>query len=179
MASVSDIHGDKIITTNKSHRWKVGTMASCSSRKCHLSWEFEYRKEESGSYNLWLIAIYRYKLIVVLSPCQRQCELLPSLGVQRLLTFHILIFFSEMFGQMNRNLVVSIYGCLTYDWPNQVLRTDYSSFCYPLAYIFHPVVVQVSVVCHQGVYLYYIMGGDLLVMGRLDRMTQRKTPIRL
>jgi hypothetical protein len=29
------------------------------------------------------------------SPCQRQCELLPSLGVRRLLTFHILIFSSE------------------------------------------------------------------------------------
>jgi hypothetical protein len=25
------------------------------------------------------------------SPCQRQCELLPSLGVRRPLTFHILI----------------------------------------------------------------------------------------
>jgi hypothetical protein len=29
------------------------------------------------------------------SPCQRQCELLPSLGVRHPLTFHILIFFSE------------------------------------------------------------------------------------
>ena len=29
------------------------------------------------------------------SPCQRQRELLPSLGVRRLLTFHILIFSSE------------------------------------------------------------------------------------
>ena len=29
------------------------------------------------------------------SPCQRQCELLPSLGIRRLLTFHILIFSSE------------------------------------------------------------------------------------
>ena len=31
----------------------------------------------------------------VSSPCQRQCELLPSLGVRRPLTFHILIFSSE------------------------------------------------------------------------------------
>ena len=29
------------------------------------------------------------------SPCQRQCELLPSLGVRRPLTFHILIFSSK------------------------------------------------------------------------------------
>ena len=29
-------------------------------------------------------------------------------------------------------------------------------------------------VCHQGVYLY----GDLLVMGHLDQMPLRKTPIR-
>ena len=29
------------------------------------------------------------------SPCQRRCELLPSLGVRRRLTFHILIFSSE------------------------------------------------------------------------------------
>jgi hypothetical protein len=29
------------------------------------------------------------------SPCQRQCELLPSLGVRRPLTFHILIFSTE------------------------------------------------------------------------------------
>ena len=30
------------------------------------------------------------------SPCQRQCELLPSLGVHRPLTFHILIFSYEI-----------------------------------------------------------------------------------
>jgi hypothetical protein len=34
-------------------------------------------------------------LTIFSSPCQRQCELLPSLGVCRLLTFHILIFCSE------------------------------------------------------------------------------------
>jgi hypothetical protein len=33
--------------------------------------------------------------ILFSSPCQRQCELLPSLGVRRPLTFHILIFSSE------------------------------------------------------------------------------------
>ena len=35
-------------------------------------------------------------LSVFSSPCQRQCELLSSLGVRRLLTFHILIFSSEI-----------------------------------------------------------------------------------
>ena len=34
-------------------------------------------------------------IIFFSSPCQRQCELLPSLGVRRPLTFHILIFSSE------------------------------------------------------------------------------------
>ena len=36
-------------------------------------------------------------VVVISSPCQRQCELLPSLGVVvcRPLTFHILIFSSE------------------------------------------------------------------------------------
>ena len=33
--------------------------------------------------------------LIFSSPCQRQCELLPSLGVRRPLTFHILIFSSE------------------------------------------------------------------------------------
>jgi hypothetical protein len=34
-------------------------------------------------------------LSFISSPCQRQCELLPSLGIRRPLTFHILIFSSE------------------------------------------------------------------------------------
>jgi len=33
--------------------------------------------------------------ILISSPCQRQCELLPSLDIRRLLTFHILIFSSK------------------------------------------------------------------------------------
>jgi hypothetical protein len=37
-------------------------------------------------------SIYRYFFS---SPCQRQSELLSSLGIHRLLTFHILIFSSE------------------------------------------------------------------------------------
>ena len=38
---------------------------------------------------------FRLSQVLVSSPCQRQCELLPSLGVCRPLTFHILIFSSE------------------------------------------------------------------------------------
>ena len=38
---------------------------------------------------IWLLFLFS-------SPCQRQCELLPSLGVCRPLTFHILIFSSEI-----------------------------------------------------------------------------------
>jgi len=34
-------------------------------------------------------------MIFFSSPCQRQCELLLSLGIRRPLTFHILIFSSE------------------------------------------------------------------------------------
>jgi hypothetical protein len=34
-------------------------------------------------------------IINISSPCQRQRELLPSLGIRRPLTFHILIFSSE------------------------------------------------------------------------------------
>jgi hypothetical protein len=37
----------------------------------------------------------RRKFLKISSPCQRQRELLPSLGVRRPLTFHILIFSSE------------------------------------------------------------------------------------
>ena len=38
-------------------------------------------------------ALHRYLLFS--SPCQRQSELLPSLGIRRSLSFHILIFSSE------------------------------------------------------------------------------------
>ena len=39
--------------------------------------------------------IFIFKIFFFSSPCQKQCELLPSLGVHRPLTFHILIFSSE------------------------------------------------------------------------------------
>jgi hypothetical protein len=35
------------------------------------------------------------KFLIFSSPCQGQCELLPSLGVRHPLIFHILIFYSE------------------------------------------------------------------------------------
>jgi hypothetical protein len=40
--------------------------------------------------------IRSHVLSVFSSPCQRQCELLPSLAVRRPLTFHILIFSSKI-----------------------------------------------------------------------------------
>jgi hypothetical protein len=43
----------------------------------------------------------------------------------------------------------------------------------------HPVVVWVSVVYHQGLFLRYNLGNELLMLGRPGRMTLRKTPIRL
>jgi hypothetical protein len=44
-----------------------------------------------------IFMVYWLKIMYIFfsSPCQRQSELLPSLGVRRPLTFHILIFSSE------------------------------------------------------------------------------------
>ena len=43
-----------------------------------------------------IMTVYRFSSETIFSsPCQRQCELLPSLGVRRPLTFLILIFSSE------------------------------------------------------------------------------------
>ena len=57
---------------------------------------------------IWMLGLNRLVLHLFLfeiiscsffsSPCQRQCELLPSLGVRRPLTFHILIFSSDTSG---------------------------------------------------------------------------------
>ena len=54
---------------------------------------------------MWMLGLNRLVLHLFLfeiilcrffsSPCQRQCEILPSLGVRRPLTFHILIFSSD------------------------------------------------------------------------------------
>jgi hypothetical protein len=45
-----------------------------------------------ASYQVSVLKGIRLLRYVFSSPCQRQCELLPSLGIRRLLTFHILIF---------------------------------------------------------------------------------------
>jgi hypothetical protein len=49
------------------------------------------------------------------SPCQRQSELLPSLGVSRLLTFHILIFSSANDLKLGRNFI----------WPSSFRGEDF------------------------------------------------------
>ena len=58
-----------------------------SSGKCYMTLLYFYLNV------IWKID--RDKAHFISSPCQRQCELLPSLGVRRPLTFHILIFTSE------------------------------------------------------------------------------------
>ena len=50
-----------------------------------------YKIIENGGFRVCI----RYFLTIFSSPCQKQCELLPSLGIRRPLTFHILIFSSE------------------------------------------------------------------------------------
>ena len=53
----------------------------------------------------WLCAIVQF----FSSPCQRQGELLPSLGVRRLLTFHILIWLADFLKFFSSETV----------WPNE------------------------------------------------------------
>ena len=53
-----------------------------------------HRPWASNWLTLLLAAVSRRHLFLS-SPCQRQCELLPSLGVRRPLAFHILSFSSE------------------------------------------------------------------------------------
>ena len=59
--------------------------------------EKEENQEQLG-YLVYLETLVRRDNLVgdiFSSPCQRQCDLLPSLGIRRPLTFHILIFSSE------------------------------------------------------------------------------------
>ena len=46
-------------------------------------------------YSFLLIKYMQQCIHFFSSPCQRQCELLPALGIRHPLTFHILIFSSE------------------------------------------------------------------------------------
>ena len=57
-----------------------------------------------------------FKMAAVFSsPCQRQCELLPSLGVRYPLTFHILIISSETQGSRCRS-PMSQFAFFFLDW---------------------------------------------------------------
>ena len=65
------------------------------------------QKKKLGILGLVRLFFY-YFILFISSPCQRQRELLPSLGIRhpssvvcRPLTFHILIFFSESPHHMN------------------------------------------------------------------------------
>jgi hypothetical protein len=48
-----------------------------------------------------IIYFWEIKCLIISSPCQRQSELLPSLGIRRPLTFHILSSPLKPFRQMN------------------------------------------------------------------------------
>ena len=57
-----------------------------------------------GNTLVWHLNLHSFMSYVVFfsSPCQRQCELLPSLGVRRPLNFHIFIFYPlKPLSQMN------------------------------------------------------------------------------
>jgi hypothetical protein len=71
-------------------------------------WTFTLLQYEKKYLNDWETMGTANKLLtknfffcIVSSPCQRQCELLPSLGVRRPLTFHILISPLKPLSQMN------------------------------------------------------------------------------
>ena len=49
-----------------------------------------------NGFSIYVYVICNSINCIISSPCQRQSELLPSLGVRRPLTFHILIFSSEI-----------------------------------------------------------------------------------
>ena len=66
----------------------------------HLPVLFDFRSLSLSCVLSNLLSIWKTKIMMCLdtlfsSPCQRQRELLPSLGIRRPLTFHILIFSSE------------------------------------------------------------------------------------
>jgi hypothetical protein len=66
----------------------------------------------------------------------------------------------------------------TSELPCKVLRTDLSSSCKPFACCFHPVFVWVSVVYRQGLFLWYNLGSDLLMLGRPRTAWNKCTAVR-
>jgi hypothetical protein len=61
---------------------------------CQSHYKIEENETNRNPQDFTSISMENFNFIFS-SPCQRQCELLPSLGVRRPLTFHILIFSSE------------------------------------------------------------------------------------
>ena len=81
------------------------------TEKSKTHWNRKYHCNESVK-RYELVQTGKLGLLIFSLPCQRQCELLPSLGVGRPLTFHILIFSSEPLRP--NELVGSIYGGALY-----------------------------------------------------------------
>ena len=75
---------------------------SCDISMFLSEWKTEIKFTSCTKTTPWDSICYgNYILSFVSSPCQRQCELLPSLGVCRPLTFHIFIIFSSETPQPN------------------------------------------------------------------------------
>ena len=68
-------------------RWIVGANKSWIPEFSYFSFNFNV-----VFCKMIIFMCYWWTINIVSSPCQRQCELLPSLGIRRPLTFHILIF---------------------------------------------------------------------------------------
>ena len=72
----------------------IGTLSMSSNFKLQLKMKFLSRTGYRNFIKSFQ-ELSKELSIIFSSPYQRQCELLPSLGVRRPLTFHILIFSSE------------------------------------------------------------------------------------
>jgi hypothetical protein len=85
------------IQKDQSHSTKViAQKLSCLQTRWETHNIIQPYKDKSTISSIWHYSILTIGLLSVFSsPCQRQCELLPSIGVRRPLTFHILIFSSE------------------------------------------------------------------------------------
>ena len=89
---------DRLVIIRKNWSWMiVGNVYG----ECHAPWtlmtsfvDFKKSKCIVEPTKDYIFHPYLTRHIFSL-PCQMQCELFPSLGVRRLLTFHILIFTSE------------------------------------------------------------------------------------